>query len=186
MYKIAKENLSALFQLIAETRELYLPVKTAGQTNFAAWSEEADVALDALKTVKYDSSAADFKVRMEVQLDRVAYNRNKARIQELWEVQSGFDSVRAWCNNYAVPIQWVVSDEEQQHIAVLKMVQDGKVADNVVLHNATRYLETHTISILKDKTRIMNCFYAQIGESYRDAFEAFGMILVSRLKTNGI
>ncbi len=141
---------------------------------------------NALKTVKYDSSAADFKVRMEVQLDRVAYNRNKARIQELWEVQSGFDSVRAWCNNYAVPIQWVVSDEEQQHIAVLKMVQDGKVADNVVLHNATRYLETHTISILKDKTRIMNCFYAQIGESYRDAFEAFGMILVSRLKTNGI
>ena len=52
MYKIAKENLSALFQLIAETRELYLPVKTAGQTNFAAWSEDAEVALDTLKTVK--------------------------------------------------------------------------------------------------------------------------------------
>ena len=52
MYKIAKENLSALFQLIAETRELYLPVKTAGQTNFAAWSEDAEVDLDTLKTVK--------------------------------------------------------------------------------------------------------------------------------------
>ena len=52
MYKIAKENLSALFRLIAETRELYLPVKTAGQTNFAAWSEDAEVDLDTLKTVK--------------------------------------------------------------------------------------------------------------------------------------
>ena len=52
MYKTAKENLSALFQLIAETRELYLPVKTAGQTNFAAWSEDAEVDLDTLKTVK--------------------------------------------------------------------------------------------------------------------------------------
>ncbi|MCI9215882.1 4Fe-4S dicluster domain-containing protein [Lachnospiraceae bacterium 42-17] len=52
MYKIAKENLSALFQLIAETRELYLPVKTAGQTNFAAWSKDAEVDLDTLKTVK--------------------------------------------------------------------------------------------------------------------------------------
>lgn len=52
MYKTAKENLSALFQLIAENRELYLPVKTAGQTNFAAWSEDAEVDLDTLKTVK--------------------------------------------------------------------------------------------------------------------------------------
>ena len=52
MYKIAKENLSALFQLIAENRELYLPVKTAGQTNFAAWSADAEVDLDTLKTVK--------------------------------------------------------------------------------------------------------------------------------------
>lgn len=52
MYKIAKENLSALFQLIADNQELYLPVKSAGQTNFAAWSKEAEVDLDTLKTVK--------------------------------------------------------------------------------------------------------------------------------------
>lgn len=52
MYKIAKENLSALFQKIAETRELYLPVRTAGQTNFGAWNADAEVDLDTLKTVK--------------------------------------------------------------------------------------------------------------------------------------
>lgn len=52
MYKIAKENLSALFRLIAETYGLYLPVKKAGQTNFAAWSEDAEVDLMTLKTVK--------------------------------------------------------------------------------------------------------------------------------------
>ena len=52
MYKIAKENLSALFQLIADNQELYLAVKSAGQTNFAAWSKEAEVDLDTLKTVK--------------------------------------------------------------------------------------------------------------------------------------
>ena len=40
------------------------------------------------------------------------------------------------------------------------------------------------ISALKDKTYIMDCFFAQIGESYRSAFEAAGSILVSRLKTN--
>ena len=52
MFKIAKENLSALFSKIAEANELYLPVKVAGQTNFANWTEEADVDLDTLKTVK--------------------------------------------------------------------------------------------------------------------------------------
>ena len=52
MYKIAKENLSQLFRQIVQEQELYLPVKTAGQTNFAVWSEDAGVDLDTLKTVK--------------------------------------------------------------------------------------------------------------------------------------
>lgn len=52
MFKIAKENLSALFSKIAETKALYLPVKVAGQTNYANWTEDAEVDLDTLKTVK--------------------------------------------------------------------------------------------------------------------------------------
>ena len=57
MYKIAKENLSALFRMIAENQELYLPVKTAGQTNFKTWTEEVEVDLDTLKTVKSPKDA---------------------------------------------------------------------------------------------------------------------------------
>ena len=57
MFKIAKENLSALFQLIAGKQELYLPVKSAGQVNFAAWTEDAQVDLTALKTVKSPKDA---------------------------------------------------------------------------------------------------------------------------------
>lgn len=57
MYKIAKENLSALFQMIAADRELYLPVKTSGQVNFKAWTEDAEVDLDTLKTVKSPKDA---------------------------------------------------------------------------------------------------------------------------------
>ena len=52
MYKIAKENLASLYALINETKELYLPVEVAGQTNFAAYTAEARVDLDTLKTVK--------------------------------------------------------------------------------------------------------------------------------------
>ena len=43
MYKIAKENLSALFQMIAGEQDLYLPVNNNGQVNFAAWTEDANV-----------------------------------------------------------------------------------------------------------------------------------------------
>ncbi len=52
MFKIAKKDLNSLFSLLASDGELYLPIKVAGQTNFAAWEEGAEVDLDTLKTVK--------------------------------------------------------------------------------------------------------------------------------------
>ena len=57
MKKIAKENLSALFQKIAEDNALYVPVNNGNQVNFANWTEDAQVNLDALKTVKSPKDA---------------------------------------------------------------------------------------------------------------------------------
>ncbi len=52
MYRIAKTALPALLAKLAGLGDLYLPVKTAGKTNFAPWTETADVDLDTLKTVR--------------------------------------------------------------------------------------------------------------------------------------
>ena len=52
MYKIRKENLTALFRAIAAEQELYVPVKTAGKVNFGPWSEDAEVDVTTLKSVK--------------------------------------------------------------------------------------------------------------------------------------
>jgi heterodisulfide reductase subunit C len=57
MFKIAKENLAALFQAIAADQQLILPVNNNGQANFATWTEGADVDLDSLKTVKSPKDA---------------------------------------------------------------------------------------------------------------------------------
>ena len=57
MYKIAKENLPALFQKIAGEQDLFVPVNNNGQVNFAAWTEGADVDLDTLKSVKSPKDA---------------------------------------------------------------------------------------------------------------------------------
>lgn len=52
MLKMSKSNLSALFRLIAQEQELFLPIKKANQVNFGLWSEDAQVDLETLKTVK--------------------------------------------------------------------------------------------------------------------------------------
>lgn len=78
MYKIAKDNLAALFQLIADKQELYLPVKNAGQTNYAAWTEEAEVDLDTLKTVK---SAKDAFFPQSENLYTVKKENKKLKIE---------------------------------------------------------------------------------------------------------
>lgn len=57
MYRIAKEKLNALYAAIAGEYELYLPVNAAGKTNFAAWTEDANVDLDTLKTVRSPKDA---------------------------------------------------------------------------------------------------------------------------------
>lgn len=57
MYKIAKENLPALFQKIAESQELYLPIENCGQVNYGVWTGDADVNIDILKTVKSPKDA---------------------------------------------------------------------------------------------------------------------------------
>ena len=57
MKRIAKENLSALFELIADDKALYVPVKNGEQVNFANWTEDAEVDLDTLKTVKSPKDA---------------------------------------------------------------------------------------------------------------------------------
>ena len=59
MYKISKENLKALFRLIAAEQELYVPVKTADQVNFAAWSEEAETESSEAETEETEETETE-------------------------------------------------------------------------------------------------------------------------------
>jgi len=52
MKKIAICNLPNLFRALAADQDLFVPVKTAAQTNFGLWTEEVEVDLKTLKTVK--------------------------------------------------------------------------------------------------------------------------------------
>ena len=52
MLKIAKERLNDVYAKINTQMGLFIPVKKAGEVNYAVWSEGADVSLGTLKTVK--------------------------------------------------------------------------------------------------------------------------------------
>ena len=57
MLKISKERLNELYEKISEIRCLYIPIKKAGEVNYAVWGEGKEVSLETLKTVKSPKSA---------------------------------------------------------------------------------------------------------------------------------
>ena len=71
MYKVKTENLNTLYAAIAAENDLFLPIKTAGQTNFGLYTEAAQVDIETLKTVKsgkdifFPQSETLYKVRRE-------------------------------------------------------------------------------------------------------------------------
>ena len=86
------------------------------------------------------SPLVELDFQIEERMGKIAYNRKKDRIQELWLKQSGYKSVAQWCNNF--DIQWVVTEEEYSHIIVIKMIEEGKRPNLTALQKALSFLET--------------------------------------------
>ena len=78
MYQFQKANFNALYAAIAGENDLFLPVKTAGQTNFGLWTENADADIQTLKTVK---SAKDIFFPQSESLYQVRRQDGKLEIQ---------------------------------------------------------------------------------------------------------
>lgn len=57
MYKINIENIDELFRLIADNRDLILPVRKSGRVDFASYTADTQVDLNILNTVKSPKNA---------------------------------------------------------------------------------------------------------------------------------
>ena len=57
MYCISKDNLNSLYAAIAGSYDLFMPIKTAGQTNYGFWKEGAEGDIDTLKTIRSGKDA---------------------------------------------------------------------------------------------------------------------------------
>lgn len=146
--------------------------------------EDLGEVYDLLKGVSYKLPPADFDAAIDSHLNKISYNRNKERIRKLWQEQSGFDSIAAWCDNFAVPIQWVADDDALPHIIVLKMLEDGKAANSTALFNAVKFFERCPIKNLRNADYIQGRFFAQVGENYRASFLKNKAVMIDCLKKN--
>ena len=57
MIKILRDNLQKVYQKIAESKDLYLPINKANEVNYGKYADGVNVSIETLKTVK---SAKDF------------------------------------------------------------------------------------------------------------------------------
>ena len=78
MYQIKTDALTKLYATIAAQKDLFLPVKTAGQTNFGLWTESAEADIQTLKTVK---SAKDIFFPQSENLYRVRREEGKFTVE---------------------------------------------------------------------------------------------------------
>ena len=52
MLKIKRENLQNLYEKLAAEFDLFAPIKSANEVNYAKYTSGAEVSIDTLKTVK--------------------------------------------------------------------------------------------------------------------------------------
>ncbi len=52
MYRILKDDLTGLYARLAQSMDVFVPLKSGGQTNFGLWAGGKEADLDTLKTVK--------------------------------------------------------------------------------------------------------------------------------------
>lgn len=120
----------------------------------------------------YDYNEKIFANEIGVLIDSIEDARKKADIKELWQIKSHYETVDLWCNTHAVPVLWLVSDENNAHdaIRIIRAVCNKEVLSSVEVERALSYLKNTALTELTNDTAIQGAFFKTIGERYRKIF----------------
>lgn len=152
------------------------------QKGIECTEKELDEIFENLKTAAYDSPEVLFTSALQLQIDKIAYARNKGELQQAWKKYSGTESVSSWCKKYATPIQWVVPKNELHHFRTLKHVQDSQSVDRIQLNDTLAFFQNEQLSYLQDVVRIRKCFFARVEDEYHDVFSENMELLLSQIR----
>lgn len=118
-----------------------------------------------LISIPYDTSVVLFNDSIQRHINNIAYERDKKELLSFWHLNSGFHSVKDWCNTYNIPIQWVLDDDSLAHVEVVHSITEGRKVDNNQLKNSVDFLSSADPLPLKDEIFIQQKFLDQIGEN---------------------
>jgi hypothetical protein len=135
-----------------------------------------------LKNLTYDTPEVTFQTEIEAQMKKVSYERDKSDLQELWRQRSGEQTIDDWCKKYMAPIQWVVNAEARPYIETVKTIQGGRQVENTQMRDAVQFFRQNELNVLQDMTKVRNLFFAQIGDSNREAIDGNEEEIFSRIR----
>jgi len=150
----------------------------------------SDEEIDAIytpfrsKPMPYETKVEVFNDALDKQLDNISSCRNIADIKRLWNEKTKTKDIRDWCNKENCPIVWLFDGLDSTNIATIVAVYDDKQLDRNALECALIFMQNNNLAILSDKKAIADSFFANIGETYREAFQTYSDTLYARLKTS--
>lgn len=112
-----------------------------------------------------------FEAALDKSIRSIKFEHDKQILLGRWKEISGFDTIERWCNEYVVPIQWVVNKDDEFYYISIHELEKGKTVGNTDLYNAIQFFKSDDFDFLQNRQYIRAKLYAQICSGFEKEFE---------------
>lgn len=145
--------------------------------------DELSTIFGGLHTCQYDTQPAIFREGIQHQLTHIQYSRLCHDINTLWTSKTATDNIAEWCKKYECPITWMFTGDDQDAIRTIYDMQRNAHVTLANLKASDAFLKNTDLTKLTDTTVVENCFFAQVGEEFREVFKAEHDKLMAQLRS---
>lgn len=176
-----EENGSEAWQYI--TNPKLVVRKYLENMQIACTEDELSTIFGGLHTCQYDTQPAIFRESIQHQLTHIQYSRLCHDINTLWTSKTATDNIAEWCKKYECPITWMFTGDDQDAIRTIYDMQRNAHVTLANLKASDAFLKNTDLTKLTDTTVVENCFFAQVGEEFREVFKAEHDKLMAQLRS---
>ena len=144
--------------------------------------QELDTIFSGLKDVSYNATILQFDKELNTQINKISQSRNRTFLKEKWTTISSTESVKEWCNQFGIPLLWIVPRNLVKPIQTLMSVQAMERTIDQDVVNALNELTNMDSSILVDINKAEKEFLKIIGEDYKDFYLENKKTIFAQLK----
>lgn len=145
-------------------------------------SDDIDRIYNEAPEWPYETLRPAFEAALEKSIRTIKFEHNKQILMNRWQEISGCESVCSWCNEYRVPIQWVVKKDEEQYYICVHDISVGKSISDQELYNTIKFFETDQFMFLRDKRNARLKLYAQICQNQEKEFEEYEDDIMAQIR----